>query len=275
MTVVAAADRARPAEPAAARAPWRAVAIPAEHGGWGLTLEPGLLGLLVRPSAAGVLLALAAVVAFLVRTPLKLVAVDRLRGRRLPRTTLAARVAVGELVVLAALAGGAGALAGWRWVLPLLAAAPLLAVEAWFDVRSRGRRLAPELAGAVGVSAVAAAVALTGGAPVSLALAAWLVLAARVLTAIPSVRAIVLARHGRPVAGPPQLLWDAVALLVAAGAVAVDHRLVAGAAAVAVVVVAQRHLARRPPVRIALLGAQQVGLGLLVVLAAGVGTHLA
>ena len=32
---------------------WRTVVTPTEHGGWGLTLEPALLGLLIAPSAAG------------------------------------------------------------------------------------------------------------------------------------------------------------------------------------------------------------------------------
>lgn len=41
----------------------RSVAIPAEHGGWGLTLEPGILGVLVAPDLAGVLLGLAALLA--------------------------------------------------------------------------------------------------------------------------------------------------------------------------------------------------------------------
>ena len=31
----------------------RSVAMPAEHGGWGLTLEPGILGVLLAPSLAG------------------------------------------------------------------------------------------------------------------------------------------------------------------------------------------------------------------------------
>ena len=67
------------------RSRWRSVAIPSEHGGWGLTAEPALLGLLVAPSIAGGVLAVAAVVAFLARTPLKLVLVDRWRRRRLPQ----------------------------------------------------------------------------------------------------------------------------------------------------------------------------------------------
>ena len=65
-----------PPAPRAARPVWRTVAIPSEHGGWGLTLEPALLGLLVAWSGAGVCLALAALVGFLARTPLKLAMVD-------------------------------------------------------------------------------------------------------------------------------------------------------------------------------------------------------
>lgn len=36
----------------APRSPWRSVALPSEHGGWGLTLEPGLLGLVALVLAA-------------------------------------------------------------------------------------------------------------------------------------------------------------------------------------------------------------------------------
>jgi YwiC-like protein len=68
-----------PGSAARQRAAWRAMAIPDEHGGWGLTAEPVLLGLLVAPSWAGAALAVAAFVAFLVRTPLKVVLVDRWR----------------------------------------------------------------------------------------------------------------------------------------------------------------------------------------------------
>ena len=55
---------------------WQRVVLPAEHGGWGLTLEPVLLGLLAAWSVAGLCLGVAAMLAFLVRTPLKLAAVD-------------------------------------------------------------------------------------------------------------------------------------------------------------------------------------------------------
>ena len=122
-------DELRPTSRPAARSPLRSVALPAEHGGWGLTLEPGLLGLLIAPSPAGLCIAAGAMVAFLVRTPLKVVAVDRRRGRTLDRTRLAEAIAAVELVVLVALAAGAIALAEpWFWV-PGLVALPLLATR--------------------------------------------------------------------------------------------------------------------------------------------------
>jgi hypothetical protein len=96
-------DATEAARSPSARAPLRTVALPHEHGGWGLTLEPVLLGLLVAPSVAGGALGAAAVLAFLVRTPLKVVGVDWWRHRHLPRTRLAARVAALELAAMAAL----------------------------------------------------------------------------------------------------------------------------------------------------------------------------
>ena len=91
------------------RALWRAVAVPPEHGGWGLTLEPVVLGLLARPGLPGLALGAAAFVAFLARTPLKVVLVDRRRGRWLARSRLALQVLGVEAVVLVALVGAATA----------------------------------------------------------------------------------------------------------------------------------------------------------------------
>ena len=139
----AATAAANPPSARPARSSLRAVALPTEHGGWGLTLEPGVLGLLVAPSVAGTLLALAALVAFLVRTPLKVALVDCRRGRALARTRLARRVAAAELVVLFALVVAATATAAGPFWVPVALAVPLILVEAWFEVRSRGRRLVP------------------------------------------------------------------------------------------------------------------------------------
>ena len=183
--------------PARRPLPAPSVALPSEHGGWGLTLEPALLGLVIAPSGPGFALAAAAFLAFLVRTPLKLALVDRRRHRRLERTALAERVAGVELVALAVLATLVVGSADRGWWVPVALAVPLVGIELWFDVRSRSRRLVPELTGAVGIGAVAAAIVLADGGPPALASAVWCVLAARALASIPFVRARIAALHGR------------------------------------------------------------------------------
>lgn len=157
---------------------WRSVALPSEHGGWSLTAEPALLGLIVAWSLPGLALGIAAMVAFIARTPLKLVLVDRFRHRRLPRTGLAARIAAGELAVLLLLVVYAVAAGESFWV-PFAVAAPLIVLESWFDIRSRGRRLVPELAGSIGIGSIATAIALADGAGTRLAWGLWVVVAAR------------------------------------------------------------------------------------------------
>ncbi len=250
----------------------RAVALPTEHGGWGLTLEPGLLGLLVAPSAAGGCLAAAALVAFVARTPLKLALVDRRRNRSLPRTHLAQRVAAAELTVLAVLVIGAVVLADHPFWAPAIVAAPLVLVESWFDVRSRSRRLVPELAGAAGVSSVAAMIVLADGGGGRLAAGVWAVLVARLLTSIPYVRAQIGRLHGRPARRLGGVVADGLALVTAAVAVGLDRELAAGAVAIAAVVAIQRITARGPVPRPTVLGIRQMamGFGVVVVTALGV-----
>jgi len=255
----------------AERSRWRAVAVPSEHGGWGLTLEPVLLGLLVASSVAGALIGLGALVGFLARTPLKLVLVDNRRGRYLARTATARRVLSIEVAVLILCAVGAAALGDPRLWLPVIGAGPLVAVELWFDVRSRSRRLTPELAGAVGVSAVAAVIVLAAGEPMALAGALWMILAARALTTIPFVRDQVSLLHGRPTAPGMVAAGDITALVVAVGAGLLETGVVAGSATVAAIVVFQRVTGRNPPPTAVVLGVRQTVIGLTLVLITGLG----
>ena len=258
--------------PATQRSTLGSVALPKEHGGWGLTLEPGLLALLVAPGTAGVCLASAALVAFTARTPLKVVLVDRHRGRSLARTRLAARVTCGELFVLAALIVAAVVLANDPFWAPALVAGPLVLVELWFGMRSRGRRLVPELAGAVGVCSVAAMIVLADGGSGRLAAGVWLVLAARVVTSIPHVRGLVARLHGRTYRDASTVVSDCAAIAGAVAAVWLDRGLFVGAIAVVAVVVIQRITARRPLPRATVLGIRQTAMGLGVVVATAAGS---
>ena len=253
------------------RSGWRTVAMPSEHGGWGLTLEPVLLGLVIAWSGAGVALGVAAFTAFLVRTPLKLVAVDLRRGRWLDRSRLALRIAIVELIVLASAVALTVAMAGWSWLAPVVVAGPLVAIELSFDVRSRGRRLVPELCGAVGIAAVAAAIVLAAGRSNGLAAGVWLVLAARALGAIPFVRVQILRlRRGR---GP---VWQSdlaqvASMAVATAAVVADRRLLLGLVGVVMLAAAQSVWVRRAPIPAKRVGLRQMGMGLALVAVAAVG----
>jgi hypothetical protein len=180
----------------------RTIALPVEHGGWGLLLEPILLGLTLRPTWAGACLGVAALAAFLARHPLRLVAGDLRRGTRHLRTRVAALVAaaylLGALLVLmaaVALAGGTALLA------PIAFAVPLAALQLVRDAQGRSRELAPEVAGASALAATAAAIALAGGPPPGGALLLWAILAARAATAVLYVRARLRLDRGAPQAG--------------------------------------------------------------------------
>jgi len=256
---------------ASARSPWRAVVIPSEHGGWELTLEPVLLGLLVAPSIAGVAIGVAAFLAFLVRTPLKVVLVDRHRHRELARDRLARRVVTVELVALTVAVVTALARAGFDWVVPFAIVLPLFGIELWFDARSRSRRLLPELCGAVGISAVAAAIALAGGESSSLAMALWLVLAARAVASVPFARVQVQRLHGNPPSSRPSDVAQAAGIALAAVAVAVDSAVLAGALAVVVLAILQFAWSRGPARPAIAVGVSQLGFGLAVVAATAIG----
>jgi hypothetical protein len=255
------------------RAGLAAVAVPTEHGGWGLTAEPVLLGLLVAPSVAGGLLGIAAVAAFMARTPLRVVLVDRHRDRSLDRTRLAARVLAVEVLAIGALVGAAALVAAGGFWWPVAVAAPLVAIELWYDTRSRSRRLAPELAGTWAICAVSAMIVLAAGHGGREAVAVWLIVGARATSSIPHVVAQVACLHGRP--APPRrvLVGDVVALAAASVAVFLEPRAVVGAVAVAIAVALQRPLARKA-VPAKTIGIRQSVLGLAVVLAAAIGFHL-
>ena len=195
----------------------RTVALPVEHGGWSLTLEPVALGLLVAPSPAGFLLALATVGAFLARHPLKIVAADRRHGRRFPRTAVAERFLI--LYAGVALASGLAAVAvapGYSFLLSLLAALPFASAQLVYDAAGRGRALLPELAGSFGLAAVSAAVAMAAGWPIVPSLGLWALLAARALPSILYVRARLGLLHGESPRTYPVVIAHLAALALVA-----------------------------------------------------------
>lgn len=256
----------------------RAVALPNEHGGWSLSLEPAILGLLVAPSWSGVMLSLVGLLAFVTRTPLKLALVDRWRHRRLERTGLAERIALAEMVLLGCLLGLAFAFtphSGWWW--PIALATPLFVIELWYDMHSRGRRLVALLSGPLGVGALAASVVLVGGGSTLLALGAWLAISIRSIAAIFFVRFQLARSRGQDRAselqtGLVQALVAGIALVAwLEGPLTNSSSLLPWPVAALVMAIVGIHLvlSRRPVPPPKVVGLQQLVFGVVFVIAAG------
>jgi hypothetical protein len=176
----------------------RAVALPSEHGGWGLLLEPILLGLLVAPSGAGMAVAVAAAAAFLSRHPARLVFTDWRRGMRYPRTTAALGFTAGYAAV-ASVGFAIAVVLARASLLPVLAAvAPIAALYLASDLRLKSREWYAELAGAVALGSSAALVARADGWPLGPALGLWLLLAGRAVSSVLEVRCRLRRWRGAP-----------------------------------------------------------------------------
>jgi len=254
----------------------RSVVLPPEHGAWGFLVEPILLGLLVAPSWAGVCVAVAVIGGFLTVQPSKIALIDRRRGKRYARTRAAERfgLAFGAL----ALVGGAAAiaLAGPHILIPLLIALPLAGLLLLSYARQQGRDLAPELAGGAALALAAPSIALAGDASLGVALALWVIQAARVVPTTLYVRARLRLEKGQPHAGDIALAAHAVGLaaVIVLAALGVAPWLAALALIVLLARAARGLSASRNRVRPQKIGFLEIGYGLLTVLLTALGYAL-
>ena len=173
----------------------RRILLPPEHGSWGFTLEPILLGLFIAPTATGFALAVGMFFAFLLRWPLKLAITQRKRRRE--RAQVAARVALFYGICAAIGLTTAVALGGWQPVLPLLLALPFAVAFLYFDFRNQSRSWQAELAGPATFAFTASGIALAGGMGWLPSLTLWLLLMARAWPSVLYVRARILLEKGK------------------------------------------------------------------------------
>ena len=252
----------------------RSIALPTEHGGWGFTLEPILLGLLVAPSAAAWELSVAALGIFLARRPVKILSTDLVRRRWLPRSRIALAFAL--LYGGLALAGTVGAFftaEGPFWI-PVLVAIPFALVALRADAQSKNRALIPELSGSIAMGATVSAIALGSGWDLGPAFGLWLVLAARDVAAIVLVRGQIRGLKGRPTGASTIYAVQAACIGVVAIAAIVDIAPGLAVVAIALVGVVAAVSLNRPPVEARVIGWTQMGVGLMVVLVTAAGVHL-
>jgi len=253
--------------------PWRSVALPVEHGGWGLLIEPVVLGLVLAPSPAGFYLAGAAGAAFLARHPLRLVFMDRRKGARYPRTALAERFACGYATLALALFALASALASAPFW-PAIAVGVLPALVALvYDLQGRSREALPETAGGVALGASASAIALAGGVAAGPAFGAWALLALRGVTAVLYVRARLRLDRGLSAGTRGALASHAAALAVAGALTLAGWGPWLGVLALGVLLLraAWGLSSRRAQVRPKVVGFQELAFGLLTLVLLAVG----
>lgn len=255
---------------------FRSVALPTEHGGWGFLLEPIMLGLLVAGSIAGALLSVAALGMFLLHQPLKLAIKDHRQQRRTPRTLWAERftvlyalIALGPLSVLLLMAK-------WTFLLPIALAGALASVQLYHEARNQGRRLLPEVCGALALAMIAPAVALLAGWTLSAAFVLWLMLAVRAFTAILYVRARLRLEYGKPVSPLGVWLAHGLAVIMVIGLVVIQAAPGLSVVAFGLLLVrAGLGLSkRRKPQPAKVIGFQEIAYGLMMVALLALGYQL-
>ncbi|HSE29977.1 MAG TPA: YwiC-like family protein [Pyrinomonadaceae bacterium] len=195
---------------------FRAVALPPEHGGWALIIEPIVLGLLVAPSMVGLFISLAALACFLARHPIKVAIGDRRRKRLLQRTSLADRFAL-LYVTLAVVffSTAVGITADRGFLLPLVIALPLIVIQLLYDVRGQSRKAIPEILGALAVGSISTAIALAAGWSKATAYALWIIIACRHVPTILYLRVLLNRRREkqRPMVNGTVVVVQVLALI--------------------------------------------------------------
>lgn len=202
----------------------RGVALPNEHGSWGILLEPLVAALAVAPSGGGFFAALFVVGAFLSRQPAKIVGSDLKAGRRLPQTRAAAAflAAYGSFSAVG-LTGAFYFSETWS-LLPLLALVPFGIFQFYNDISRKNRELIPELAGAIAISSSAPAIAMSAGWNWPEAALLWCVFVCRSVPSVVYVRQRLRLEKGKP------FTRSAPVLLHAAGLGAVAALVIVGSA---------------------------------------------
>ncbi len=190
----------------------RAILLPVEHGGWGLTLEPLVAGMIVAPSIAGLAISVAILMAFLSRQPLRIVT---RRGADPQRLRIAITALACEGVVFVGMLFTAFMLAGRESLLPLVVASPLAILLLYRDRERRSRDLAVEIAAALFMATGAVAIAVAGGKPWLQRSCLGAMIAARSIGAVLHVREQVKVMKRRSVSRSASIIVHAAALAVA------------------------------------------------------------
>jgi hypothetical protein len=253
----------------------KAIALPNEHGSWGMLFEPLIAGLVVAWSPAAPFVALVFVGTFLTRQPLKVYIADRIAGRVRPHTMPAMKLAaVFSIIILIGLAGlflTANGAALWLFV----AVIPAGVVPILYDVAGKSRRVVPEIVGAVVLSSSAAVSVLAAEGSMAGAAALWLVFVCRMVPSLLYVRERLRLEKGKPFSYLIPVLSHAAALAIVV--LLISRGLVSSLLIIVFTVLLTRALSGlsrfRQRLRAMQIGVLEMIYGLLVVVAVIVGHY--
>jgi hypothetical protein len=189
-----------PAAPEKPRPPFRlrSVALPNEHGSWGILFEPLVCGIIVAPSPAAAFILLLYVGAFLSRQPLKIYLADLKAKRSRPQTTAATAFAFGYLSIAVLGLFGTLGFAGFYALLPLIVTTPLALIQLGYDMQGKSRRVLPEMAAIITLASSAAVFALAAGWTPATSIALSSIFVLRLIPSILYVRERIKLDKGKP-----------------------------------------------------------------------------
>ena len=247
----------------------KSVALPVQHGSWGLWLEPVLLGLIVAFTQSALWLSLAAFGVLLLHQPLKIAIKDFRKDKQYARTTYArlfaliyAKVAFGFFIV-------AVITSDHPFYIPLLIAIPIGIFQFSRELENQNREMLAEVAGAVVFGATVAMIAQIDGWSLTDSMILWGVMAARSVPAILYVRARIRLEKDRPtsplaaiishIAGLGFVLFSGTPWLAVIAAIGLLARTIHGLSPY------------RKPSPVKVIGYQEMAFGLIYVILVGIG----
>src|SRR5690606_17219921 len=151
----------------------------------------------------------------------KIVLKDTRAGRNVPRTAAAWRF----VMIYGGTLTAAGAVAlltmpSWIALAPLILSLPFIGVQLWQESDNQGRSLLAEVVGAMATGAFASSIVMRRGWEFRPAVALWIAVAARCVTAVLYVRSRLRLERGKPAMRGPAVASHVAGLVVLLGTAA-------------------------------------------------------
>lgn len=177
---------------------FKSIALPAEHGGWSLILEPLVLGLILTPTWVGFSLGIAMMAVFLVHQPAKILLKAFSTGKSSERSRYASYFLLGYTLIGGLFAIPALLQSTVNFWLTIGLIIPFALTQITYDFRNESRSQIAEVTGATALSGTVALLVIIGDWQLQIALLLWFVIALRAVTSILYVRTFFRKQRNQP-----------------------------------------------------------------------------